>query len=123
MEGRWLQGNEQDFDGTTLRPYIIGDIAFPLEQQPLKCYSEPRFQHQTKVNEGLISPHQKIENTFGFYKGRWHILVDNFIRDPVFMRDVALVCAALHNICQRANCECNDKWNVDQANYVLVGPA
>ena len=39
------------------------------------------------------------------------------------MRNVALVCAALHNICQRANCEYNDKWNVDQANYVLVGPA
>ena len=39
------------------------------------------------------------------------------------MRDVALVCAALHNIYQRANCEYNDKWNVDQANYVLVGQA
>ena len=46
-----------------------------------------------------------------------------FIRDPVFMRDVALVCAALHNIYQLANCEYNDQWNVDQANYVLVGQA
>ena len=39
------------------------------------------------------------------------------------MRDVALVCAALHNVCQRANCEYNESWNVNPANYVRVGPA
>ena len=39
------------------------------------------------------------------------------------MRDVALVCAALHNVCQRANCEYNTKWNVDQANHIHVGSA
>ena len=32
VEGGWLQGNVQDFDGTTVRPYIIGDSAFPLER-------------------------------------------------------------------------------------------
>ena len=121
--GTWLQGNEQDFDGTTVRPYLIGDSAFPLEPQLLKCYDQRDFQHQKKFNKALISSRQKIENTFGFYKGRWHILVDNFIRDPVFMRDVALVCAALHNVCQRANCEYNESWNVNPANYVRVGPA
>ena len=103
--GTWLQGNEQDFDGTTIRPYLIGDSAFPPEPQLLKCYDQRDFHHQKKLNNALISSQQKIENTFGFYNGRWHILVDNFTRDPVFMRDVALVCAALHNVCQRANCE------------------
>ena len=106
--GTWLQGNEQDFDGTTVRPYLIGDSAFPLEPQLLKCYDQRDFHHQKKLNKALIS-------TMG--------AGISFIRDPVFMRDMPLVCAALHNVCQRANCEYNESWNVNPANYVRVGPA
>eukprot|EP00117_Sycon_ciliatum_P014843 scpid34720/ scgid14937/ Putative nuclease HARBI1; Harbinger transposase-derived nuclease len=120
--GRWLQDLHRNFDGTTVRPYLIGDSAFPLEPQLMKCYDQARFQHQTRFNKALISSRQKIENAFGFYKGRWHVLIENFIRDPAFMRDVALVCAALHNICQRANCEYSTTWNADEANYIRIGP-
>ena len=66
---------------------------------------------------------KNIENAFGFYKGRWHVVVKNDIRDPSFMRDVALACASLHNACKRANCLFNVKWIVNAIEYVQVDPA
>ena len=121
--GQWLADIDRDIGGTFVKPYIIGDSAFALGSQLLKCYENPVHRHQKKFNRALISSRQKIENAFGFLKGRWRILTQNFIRDPAFMRDVALVCTALHNICQRANCRYDAHWNVRQVDYVRVGPA
>lgn len=120
--GRWLNEAEVQIEDVVVKPFLIGDSAFPLEPQLMKCYDNPQYDHQTKFNKALISSRQKIENAFGFLKGRWHVLVDNHIRDPTFMRDVALACTALHNICQRANCQYSDTWNVQHANYVPIGP-
>ena len=60
------------------------------------------------TNKAWISTRQKIEIAFGRLKCRLHVLVGNHIREPTFIRDVALVCAALHNVCERANCTFND---------------
>eukprot|EP00117_Sycon_ciliatum_P039940 scpid76492/ scgid29430/ Putative nuclease HARBI1; Harbinger transposase-derived nuclease len=120
--GEWLSEYAEDLDGVTVKPYLIGDSAFPLEQQLLKCYDRPTVPHHIRFNRALTSTRQKIKNAFGFLKGRWHILTDNYIRDPGFMKDVSLVCAALHNVCQRANCEYYSTWTVEEGNYVRVGP-
>ena len=62
-------------------------------------------------------------NAFGFLKGRWRILTQNSIRNPEFMRNVALVCIALHNTCHRGNCMYDTQWDVQPVDYVRIGPA
>ena len=121
--GTWLGEVEEDDEDCTIKPYIIGDGAFPLEPQLMKCYDRPDFVRQKHFNRALISTRQKIESAFGFYKGRWHVVVKNHIRDPSFMRDVALVCASLHNVYERASYPFNEKWIVNAVDYVQVGPA
>ena len=41
--------------------------------------------------------------------------MNNFINDPDFAADVALVTCALNNICQRAQCPFSDSWLAEEA--------
>ena len=38
------------------------------------------------------------------------MITNNFLKDPVFAANVALVCCALHNVCERASCPFEDSW-------------
>ena len=88
----------------------------------MKCYETPAHSHQKKFNTALTSSRQKIENAFGFLRGRRRILTQNSIQNPEFMRNVALVCTVLHNICQCANCMSDTHWDVQPVDYVRIGP-
>ena len=77
--GSWLGEVEEDIEDCTIKPYSIGDDAFPLEPQLTKCYDRQDFVHQKYLNRSLMSTRQKIENAFGFYQGRWHVVVENDI--------------------------------------------
>ena len=52
--GNWLQDSPQDFDGTTVRPYLIGDSAFPLEAQMRKCYDQRDFNTKRSLTKLLF---------------------------------------------------------------------
>ena len=118
----WLNEFEQELKDVTVKPYLIGDAAFPLGPELMKNYDTSNHSHQKRFNAALTKTRQKIETAFGSLKGRWHILTDNFIRDPAYIRDISLVCASLHNVCERANCPYNASWNVATPSYILVGP-
>ena len=118
----WLNEFEQELKDVTVKPYLIGDAAFALGPELMKNYDTSNHSHQKRFNAALTKTRQKIETAFGSLKGRWHILTDNFIRDPAYTRDISLVCASLHNVCERANCPYNASWNVATPNYILVGP-
>lgn len=77
-----------------------------------------RLQHH--FIRALFSTRPKIDHAFGRYEGHWHVLVDNKIRDQVFICDVALMCAALHNVYERANCCLNKRWNVATADFAQI---
>ena len=106
----------------TVKPYLIGDAAFPLGPELMKNYDTSNHSHQNRFNAALTKTRQKIETAFGSLKGIWHILTDNCIRDPAYIRDISLVCESLHNVYERANCPYNAPWNVATSNYILVGP-
>ena len=118
----WLHEYEEDIDGILVKPYLIADSAFPLSPKVMKNYDRLAHQHQRVFNRALTSSRQIIENAFGSLKGRWHVLTDNFIRDPAFIRDIALVCTALNNVCERSQCPYDTSWAITAPTYRWVGP-
>ena len=43
-------------------------------------------------------------------------------RDPFFARRIAVVCCALHNICERHRCMFEDGWLPDESAYISNTP-
>ena len=126
---KWLTVDEAEheklrIEGTYIRPYLVGDSAFPLSATLMKCYDDNNAlePHQRTFNHRLIRTRRVVEQAFGRLKGRYHILVDNNLSDPHFASEVALVCCALHNICERWNCPMEDTWLVNSATYNSFHP-
>ena len=51
-----------------------------------------------------------MKRAFGRLQGRPHVLVDSFLRESAFATGIALVCCALHNVCERSLCPFEDSW-------------
>ncbi|XP_065196177.1 uncharacterized protein LOC135827649 [Sycon ciliatum] len=125
---KWLTIDEGDerfvIDGTYIRPYLVADSAFSLCSTTMKCYDEVGVlpAYRRTFNHRLIRTHRVVEQAFGRLKGRFHILVDNNLSDTDFASDVALVCCALHNICERWNCPLENSWLVDDSVYNMYRP-
>ena len=69
--------------------------------------------HQRSFNAAVVKAHRISELVFGLTKGRYAVLCYNFVNDPDFAGDVALVRCALNNICVRSNREVFDSWLAD----------
>ena len=53
----------------------------------------------------VILTRRVVEQAFGRLKGRWKIMDGQCrAKDKVFVRQVAMVCCALHNVCERHQC-------------------
>lgn len=78
----------------------------------MKCYDENPLQQSWKssFNYSLIRTRHVVEQAFRRLKGRWRIIDKCNLNDPVFARRVALVCCALHNVCERHQCPFEDNW-------------
>ena len=44
------------------------------------------------------------------------------LKDPVFVRQVAVVCCALHNICERHQCPFEPGWLPEESDYIDTTP-
>ena len=89
-----------------MSPYLIKGFQYP---------PQPRL--QANFNEAVNAARKVSEIAFGRLNGRFHIL-DNHINDPLFASDIALSCAALHNICERAKCPgFETSWFPDETLY------
>ena len=98
--------------GKRVRPFLVADSAFALNPTLMKCHDDnghlsPR---QSAFNYCCIRTRRVVENAIGQLKGRWGILIHNFIRDPVFARRIALAAAVLHNVCERCQCPFEETW-------------
>ena len=100
-------------------------VMVPFHWSP-SCSSATTM-HSMSISDDSTSasspPDRKLRTPLGNWKVDGMSWWTTHIREPAFIRDVALVCAALHNVCERANCPFNEKWNVELMDYVRIGPA
>lgn len=117
--------NNNTVTGTYIRPYLVGDSAFPLSQTMMKCHDDrhgPLQQHEHTFNFRLIRTRRVVEQAFGRLKGRFRILDGCDLRNPTFAADVALSCCALHNFCESWATAGDGDWRINDADYE-PGPA
>ena len=101
----------------TIRPYLVGDAAYPLSTRLMKPfpYSKNMDANQEIFNLALSQARVTIERAFGVLKGRWRILLGKVCLEPSFAADVVIACSVLHNICQKWN-EPTDVEFIDPSN-------
>ena len=95
--GEWLsEEHSQVVNGMNIRPYLVADSVFALSKTLIKGYDYPPAPgHQRSFNGAVVRAQRVVDVAFGRTKGRFHVLVNNFLNDPDFAGDVALLCCAL----------------------------
>ena len=121
---RWLGSCEKVICGKTVYPFLVGDSAFALSNKMMKCFEDSGhlLPRQETFNYQIIRTRRVVEQAFGRLKGRFQVLTKNHITDPSFARDVALVCCALHNVCERWQCPFESGWLIDPKRYAELHP-
>ena len=123
--GDWLnERHSQVVNGRRVRPYLVADSVFALSSTVIKGYDHPPAPgHQRSFNAAVVKARRVVETTFGKTKGRFHILMNNFLNDPDFAADIALLCCAMNNVCERANCPFSNTWlaNEDEVHVATGG--
>ena len=115
----WLAHSPRTISGVNVKPFVVADAAFPLDPTCLKCYDVVQAPYQRSFNYSWIRTRRVVEQAFGRLKGRWKIMDGRCsLRDPVFARQVAVVCCGLHNICKRHQCAFKEGWLPDEGAYV-----
>ena len=101
--GEWLAHSPQTIERVQVNPFLVADAAFPLAATNMKCYEGGGLPPQKhSFNYSLIHTRHIVEQAFGRLKGRWKVMDTHCkINDPVFVRQVAMVCCGLHNVCER----------------------
>ena len=110
-------------EGVAVKPFLFADAAFPLESTCMKCFDTGIVPQKQSFNYSLIHTRRVVEQAFGRLKGRWKVM-DGQCRviDPVFVGKVAMVCCALHNVCERHQCPFEPGWLPDKSSYVNTTP-
>ena len=116
--GEWQNSAPVQIEQCNVKPYLVADSAFPLASNLMKCYEGSNLPHRKRsFNYSLIRTRRVVEQAFGRLKGRWRIVHKCHLNDPVFARQVALVCCALHNVCERHQCPFEESWLPDLSAY------
>ena len=124
--GEWLAHSSRLIEGVHVKPFLVADSAFPLDSTCMKCYDDTgtMANYKRSFNYSLIRTRRVVEQAFGRLKGRWRIMDGPCkINDPVLVRKVAMVCCALHNICERHQCPFEPGWLPDESAFVQTTPA
>lgn len=90
-----------DVNGTTVRPLIVGDSAYPLKEWLLCPFKDngALTREQKNFNEELSRARIVAEHAYGSTKGRWRVLQKRLDEDSDRIPDTIVACCILHNIC------------------------
>lgn len=114
----WLNGTPDTVEDHSVEPYLVADSAFSLSCTTMKCYDVIHLSHwKRSFNHNLIHTHHVVEQAFGRLKGRWKVIDGCYLNDLILASRVALVCCALHNVCERHQCPFEDSWLPDPSAY------
>ena len=109
-----LTGPCVQIGGNDIKPYLVGDSAYPLASWLQKPFPEvTRDPEEVALKKALSSARVAEECTFGMLKNRWHILGKRPDRKISFASKIAVACAVLHNFCLLNQDEWNDDENDD----------
>ena len=112
--GEWLSHSPRIIEGVVLKPFLVANVAFPLETSCMKCFDMGNVPQKRSFNHSLIRTRRVGEQAFGRLKGQWKVMDGQCrVSDPVFVRKVAMVCCALHNVCERHQCPFEPGWLPD----------
>lgn len=98
-----------------VRPYLVGDSAFPLSETLMKGFPYPPAPQHTAFNAAVVAARKIVEQAFGGTKKKFKILTKAEFSDPDVAADVALVCCALYNVASRATNPAETTYLVDMA--------
>ena len=126
--GEWLSHSPIVIEGVAVKPFLVVDAAFLLEFTCMKCFDMGIVPQKRSFNYSLIRTRRVVEQAFSRLKGRWKVMDGQCrVNDPVFVWKVAMVCCALHNVCEKHQCPFEPGWPPDESLYVsstpTIGPA
>ena len=98
-------------NGHRVRPLILGYGAYPILPWLMKPFpSAHRLTvPQLRYNGVLCSARSRVEHVFGILKARWRILLKRLDSQFDNVPRTVLACCVLHNFCQLAGEENEDK--------------
>ncbi|XP_065190806.1 uncharacterized protein LOC135821735 [Sycon ciliatum] len=108
-------------DGTTIRPYLVGDSAFPLSTTLMRIFRDDGnlAPEQESFNWAQIRTRRVVECAFGRAKERFAVLSKCNSCDPQFASRAGMLSCALHNIIERRH----SGYLPCLANYAPLPPA
>ena len=121
--GEWLSHSPRVIETVAVKPFLVADAAFSLESTCIKCFDKGIVPQKWCFNYSLIRTRRVVEQAFGRLNDRWKVMDGQCrVNDPVFVRKVAMVCCALHNVCERHQCPSEPGWLPDESSYVNTTP-
>ncbi|XP_067032375.1 uncharacterized protein [Acropora muricata] len=98
--GNILQAPVVTTAGRDIRPYLVGNSAYPQAQRLIKPFPEgTRDPEEQTFNKELSRTRVTVERAFGILKSRWRVLQKRFDSSLEFAIKCAVACIVLHNIC------------------------
>ena len=108
-KGNILQAHVVTIGGRGIRPYPVGDSAYPQAPWLIKPFPEgTRNPEEQTFNKELSRARVTVERAFGILKSRWRVLQKRFDSSLEFAIKCAVACIVLHNICVDQNDPCDD---------------
>ena len=112
--GAILQEPCVNIGGTDIRPYLVGDSAYPQAPWLIKPFPEGTRDHEEiTFNKELSRARVTVERAFGILKSRWRVLQKRLDSSLAFAIKTTVACIVLHNIC----IDSNDDWDDDDDNH------
>ena len=121
IEGRLFDANiSRQIHGTTVKPLILGDAAYPLLPWLMKPYPHnPDIPVAHKhFNYRLSRARMTVENTFGRWKGRFRRFLKTVDMNVMNLTTAVAASCIVHNLCEMSHEEVLHDWllEVESAN-------